>query len=46
MKISIIVQDATLEDMIIFEAICKPMIDEVLDECGFLKSNKVEKENE
>lgn len=47
MKISIKFTEASLEDMIIYEAVCKPLIEEILDEfLGMVNSNKVEKEND
>lgn len=47
MKISVKVYEATLEEMIIFEAVCKPLIEEVLEQflCE-VNSSKVEKEND
>lgn len=47
MKIGVKVSEATLEEMIIYEAVCKHVIEEILsDFLGMVNSNKVEKEND
>lgn len=46
MEISVCVKNATFEELIIFEAIYKPMIDEFFEEVGILKSSKLEVKKE
>lgn len=47
MKIGIKISEATLEEMIVYEAICKPLIEEILEEfLNVANPNKVEEEDE
>ena len=47
MKIGINISEASLEEMIIYEAICKPLIEEILsDFLGMTNRELVEKEND
>lgn len=45
MKIGIKISEASLEEMIIYEAICKPLIEDILsDFLGMMNSKLVEEE--
>ena len=47
MKIGIKILEASLEEMIIYEAVCKPLIEEILsDFLGMMNSKLVEKEED